>query len=85
GLGPFKRQMWDMPIEARDALAGTLEETFSQLMQRLQVAGSAEIVDKAVARVDVPTPIPAGLAAALRGEAVEAGEAEAVIEEVEGE
>lgn len=85
GLGPFKRQMWDMPIEARDAIAATLEETFSQLMQRLQVANSADIVDKAVARVDVSTPIPAGLAAALKGEAVEAVGAEAVIEEVEGE
>ncbi len=85
GIGPFKRQMWDMPVETRDAIAASLEETFGQLMQRLQVAGSAGIVDKVVQRVDVPAPIPASLVAALKGETVEAGGAEAAIEEVEGE
>ena len=85
GLGPFKRQMWDLPVETRDAIAASLEETFSQLMQRLRVAGSASIVDTYVQRVDVPAPIPASLVAALKGEAVEEGGAEAVIEEVEGE
>ncbi|MBL8129201.1 MAG: hypothetical protein JNM64_16315, partial [Chloroflexia bacterium] len=69
----------------RDAIAASLEETFGQLMQRLQVAGSAGIVDKVVQRVDVPAPIPASLVAALKGETVEVGGAEAAIEEVEGE
>jgi ethanolamine ammonia-lyase small subunit len=77
--------MWEMPVETRDAIAASLEETFSQLMQRLRVAGSASIVDTYVQRVDVPAPIPASLVAALKGEAVEEGGAEAVIEEVEGE
>jgi fructose/tagatose bisphosphate aldolase len=85
GLGPFKRQMWDLPVETRDAIAASLEETFSQLMQRLRVADSASIVDKVLQRVDVPAPIPGSLVAALKGEVVEAGGAEAVIEEVEGE
>ncbi|MCA9862266.1 MAG: class II fructose-bisphosphate aldolase, partial [Thermomicrobiales bacterium] len=85
GIGPFKRQMWDMPVETRDAIAASLEETFGQLMQRLRVAGSAGIVDKVLERVNVPAPIPASLVAALKGEVVEAGGAEAAIEEVEGE
>ena len=85
GLGPFKRQMWEMPVEARDAIAASLEDTFGQLMQRLRVAGSASIVDKVLPRVDVPSPIPASLVAALKGESVDAGGAEAAIEEVEGE
>ena len=85
GLGPFKRQMWEMPVEARDAIAASLEDTFGQLMQRLRVAGSASIVDKVLPRVDVPAPIPASLVAALKGESVDAGGAEAAIEEVEGE
>ena len=85
GLGPFKRQMWEMPVEARDAIAASLEETFGQLMQRLRVAGSASIVDQVLPRVDVPAPIPASLVAALKGESVNAGGAEAAIEEVEGE
>ena len=85
GLGPFKRQMWEMPVEARDAIAASLEDTFGQLMQRLRVAGSASIVDQVLPRVDVPAPIPASLVAALKGESVNAGGAEAAIEEVEGE
>jgi fructose/tagatose bisphosphate aldolase len=85
-LGPFKRQMWELPVETRDSIAATLESSFDLLMKRLQVAGSAEIVDRLVPRVDVPVPIPAALSAALRGEAVHAGVgAEARLEEVEGE
>lgn len=87
GIGPFKRQMWEMPVEARDAIAASLEESFSMLMQRLGVAGSAEIVDRLTPRVDVAVPLPAGLAAALAGEVVHAhaGGAEAIIEETDGE
>ncbi len=86
GLGPFKRQMWEMPVEARDSIAATLEESFGLLMQRLRVAGSAEIVDRFTPRVDVPAPMPEALAATLRGEAVTVGaSAEATLEEVEGE
>ena len=55
-------------------------------MQRLGVAGSAELVDRIVPRVDVPAPMPDALAATLAGEAVMAGaRAEATLEEVEGE
>jgi hypothetical protein len=85
-FGPFKRQMWDMPAETRDRIADDLEASFSQLMQRLGVAGSAELVDRIVPRVDVPAPMPAALAATLAGEVVLAGVgAEATLEEVEGE
>jgi fructose/tagatose bisphosphate aldolase len=85
-LGPFKRHMWDLPVEARDRIAASLEESFSLLMQRLRVAGSAEIVDRYTPRVDVPAPIPDALAATLRGETVTVGAgSEAVLEEVEGE
>ena len=55
-------------------------------MQRLQVAGSADIVERFTPRVDVAVPMPDALAAALRGEAVAVGaSSEAVMEEVEGE
>lgn len=85
-LGPFKRQMWDIPAEARDAIAATLEESFGLLMQRLRVADSAGIVDRFTPRVDVPAPLPEALAATLRGETVTVGAvAEAAVEEVEGE
>jgi fructose/tagatose bisphosphate aldolase len=86
GIGPFKRQMWEMPVETRDSIAADLEVSFNLLMQRLGVAGSAEIVDHYTPRVDVPAPIPAALSATLRGEVVHAGVgAEATLDEVEGE
>jgi hypothetical protein len=85
-LGPFKRQMWDMPAETRDRIADDLEASFSLLMQRLRVAGSAELVDRFVPRVDVPASMPAALVATLAGEVVTVGAgAEATLEEVEGE
>ena len=85
-FGPFKRQLWDMPVETRNRIADDLEASFSLLMQRLGVAGSAELVDRFVPRIDLPAPRPAALTAALAGELVMAGAgAEAVLEEVEGE
>ena len=50
----LKRQLWDLPVETRDRIASDLEASFSLLMQRLGVAGSAELVDRIVPRVDVP-------------------------------
>jgi hypothetical protein len=85
-FGPFKRKIWDLPAETRDRIADDLEASFSLLMQRLGVAGSAEIVDRFVPRVDVPAPMPEALAATLAGEVVTVGAgAEATLEAVEGE
>ena len=84
--GPFKRKVWDLPQETRDALAATLEETFGLIMRRLGVAGSAALVDRLVPLVEVPVAAPEPLRAALRGEtvAVAAGARE-TYEQVEGE
>ena len=85
-FGAFKHQLWDMPVETRDRIADDLESSFSLLMQRLGVAGSAEDVDRFVPRVDVAAPMPQALAATLAGEVVTVGSgAEATLEEVEGE
>ncbi len=85
-FGSFKQQLWDLSVETRDRIADDLESSFSQLMQRLGVAGSGELVDQMVPRVDVPAPMPDALAATLAGEAVTVGaSAEATLEEVEGE
>ncbi|MFN8592084.1 MAG: class II fructose-bisphosphate aldolase [Thermomicrobiales bacterium] len=84
-FAPFKRQMWDMPVETRDRIADDLEATFSLLMQRLGVANSAALVDRLVPRVDVAAPIPEALAATLSGGLVHAGaREEEAVEAVEG-
>jgi hypothetical protein len=61
GFGPFKRQLWDMPVDRREAIMGSLGETFSLIMQRLGVAGSAEIVDRVVKPVEVGVTAPEAL------------------------
>jgi len=58
GFGPFKRQMWDMPEERRLAIMEGLRISFSLMMQRLGVAGTAELVDRVVKPVDVVVPVP---------------------------
>ena len=61
GFGPFKRELWDLPEATRDTIMGALEESYSLVMQRLGVAGKAEIVDRIVRPVEVPVPMPEGL------------------------
>jgi fructose/tagatose bisphosphate aldolase len=58
GFGPFKRDLWDMPEAARTAVMASLEETYSLIMQRLGVAGKADLVDRIVKPVPVKTPAP---------------------------
>ena len=64
GFGPFKRDMWDLPEAARIEILATLEETFSLIMERLGVAGKADLVDQIVKPVQVPLPVPTVLTAA---------------------
>ncbi|MCC6792755.1 MAG: class II fructose-bisphosphate aldolase [Thermomicrobiales bacterium] len=61
GYGPFKRELWDMPEATRTAILESLEETYSLIMQRLGVAGKADLVHRLVTPVAVKTPAPAAL------------------------
>jgi fructose/tagatose bisphosphate aldolase len=67
GFGPFKRQLWDLPEDTRHQLMSELERTFDLIMQRLGVAGKAELVDRHVEPVIVQVPVPEGLRGALVG------------------
>jgi len=85
-FGPFKRRLWDLPEETRAALMADLAPTFELIMRRLGVAGSAGLVDRIVRPVEVPTPAPEALRAALRGETVaHLGPTREVYEQVDGE
>jgi fructose/tagatose bisphosphate aldolase len=46
GLGPFKRQMWDLPEEVRGALREQLEERFLFLFQQLNVGGTRAVLNR---------------------------------------
>jgi fructose/tagatose bisphosphate aldolase len=47
-IGPFKRDLWDLPEETRSAIAADLERTFAFLFEQLNVNGTADLVDRTV-------------------------------------
>ena len=61
GIGPFKREIWNLPESARKTLGGELEAQFSLLFGKLNVGGTLEAVNRFVTPVDIPLPPPAGL------------------------
>lgn len=62
-FGPFKRELWDLPEETREHLMAGLFGTFDLIMQRLGVAGKADLVDRYVKPVEVPVRAPESLRA----------------------
>jgi fructose/tagatose bisphosphate aldolase len=61
GIGPFKRQLWDLPEAVRKALGAELEAQFALLFRKLNVGNTLDIVTRSVTPVDVPLPPPTGL------------------------
>jgi fructose-bisphosphate aldolase, class II len=47
-LGPFKRQLWDLPADANAALAKAYDEKFTFLFNQLAIGNTADIVAKFV-------------------------------------
>jgi fructose/tagatose bisphosphate aldolase len=47
-LGPFKRQLWDLPEEVKRQLAATYDEKFGFLFEQLGVANTAPVVARFV-------------------------------------
>ncbi len=60
-FGPFKRDLWSLPQETRDAINADLRERFELIMHKLNVAGNGDLVDRHVQRVDVPLEAPVTL------------------------
>jgi hypothetical protein len=60
-FGPFKRDLWTLPQETRDAINADLRDKFELIMHKLNVAGNGELVDRNVQRVDVPLEAPVAL------------------------
>lgn len=60
-LGAFKRELWEMPAEARESIRATLQEQFAFLFDRLRVNETQETVRRFVRPVAVRRPGPASL------------------------
>ena len=71
-IGPFKRQLWTLPEENANQIAGNLRAKFGLLFDELGIAGTRELVERHVTQVAVPRPLPAALGGA-DGAAVAAG------------
>jgi fructose/tagatose bisphosphate aldolase len=62
-LGPFKRQLWDLPT--RDAILAAQATKIGFLYRELGVVGSRGMVDRYVTPVEWHRPVPAALAGAV--------------------
>ena len=47
-VGPFKRRLWDLPADVRQAIGADLEKTFAFLFEQLRVTGTRALVDRYV-------------------------------------
>lgn len=61
-LGPFKRQLWDLPAQTRAAMGADLEHTFKAMFTRLRLQGTRALVERFVKPAPTTPPIPAHLA-----------------------
>jgi len=64
-LGPFKRELWDLPGSVRDSLARVYDEKFAFLFEQLAVVGTAGLVKKWVSPSEHHRRAPDGLAPAV--------------------
>lgn len=67
GFGPFKADLWGLPVETRGALGAELERQFAFLFEKLQVAGTWDMLCRYVKFQDVPLKAPAALAPGKTG------------------
>jgi fructose/tagatose bisphosphate aldolase len=57
-LGPFKRQLWDLPAASRQQLAGAYDEKFAFLFTQLAVGGTKAAIRKYVHPMVIHRPLP---------------------------
>ncbi len=64
-FGPFKRAMWDLSNDVRDAIGADLERTFANIFNRLRIEGTRATVDKFVKPTPTTPRLPEHLAKVL--------------------
>ncbi len=61
GFGPFKLELWHLPVDIRNGICAELERQFAFLFDKLKVNGTRAVLDQYVQPVDVPLKMPAAL------------------------
>lgn len=64
-FGPFKRDLWDLPGDTRDAIGEALEKEFAFLFEQLNVVDTANLVAHHIAPQEATYAVPEGLAGLL--------------------
>ncbi|MBU6366271.1 MAG: class II fructose-bisphosphate aldolase [Gemmatimonadetes bacterium] len=59
-IGPFKRTLWDLPADVREALGRAYDDKFGFLFRQLGIAGTRATVDRFVAAPPQHRPFPTG-------------------------
>lgn len=63
-FGPFKKELWSLPQETKNAILGELQPRFELVMRELGVAGQSKLVDEYIKPVKLSFPMPDALKAA---------------------
>jgi fructose/tagatose bisphosphate aldolase len=61
GFGPFKMQLWHLPMDVCDEICAELERQFAFLFDKLKVNGTKAVLDQFIKPVDVPLKMPTAL------------------------
>ena len=61
GFGPFKQDMWDLPVDVREKIGAELEKQFSFLFEKLKMNNTQDLLRQYIKPVDVQLAIPASL------------------------
>ncbi|MEW5766805.1 MAG: class II fructose-bisphosphate aldolase [bacterium] len=61
GFGPFKKQIWDLPLSIREGISQRLEEKFHFLFHELRATDTYDMVRERITPVYVAKPMPEGL------------------------
>jgi fructose/tagatose bisphosphate aldolase len=61
GFGPFKSEMWNLPVELREKIGAELEKQLSFLFDKLKMNSTQALVEKYIKPVDVHLELPASL------------------------
>jgi len=61
GFGIFKKDMWDLPPDTLKSIGEELEAQFSFLFDKLNLAGTRDVVDRLVTPLNVPLEVPSSL------------------------
>ncbi|MBV6520284.1 MAG: hypothetical protein MNPFHGCM_00389 [Gemmatimonadaceae bacterium] len=57
-IGPFKREMWDLPQETRESLAAAYDAKFEFLFTQLAIGGTKSLVRRTVRPMAIHRPMP---------------------------